>query len=75
MVYFIENPMNKWMIWGVSHYFWVDTNVLVPWILWEPLHSLPEVSHLYIVASSKLSHRTLAVTVATLSRAEIRKGT
>ena len=37
---------------------------------WELLvFSLSEVSHLYIVASSKLSHRTFAVTVATLSRA------
>ena len=33
--------------------------------------SLSEVSHLYIVASSKLSHRTFAVTVATLSRAHM----
>ena len=22
MVYFMENPMNKWMIWGVFPYFW-----------------------------------------------------
>ena len=26
MVKIMENPMNKWMIWGVLHpYFWVDT--------------------------------------------------
>ena len=25
---FMENPMNKWMIWGFSHYFWVDTRVV-----------------------------------------------
>ena len=22
MVYFMENPMNKWMIWGAHPYFW-----------------------------------------------------
>ena len=27
MVYCLENPMNKWMIWGFSHYFWVDTHM------------------------------------------------
>ena len=28
MVYFMENPMNKWMIWGFSHYFWFNTHML-----------------------------------------------
>ena len=23
--FIMENPMNKWMIWGVSHYFWFNT--------------------------------------------------
>ena len=27
MAYFMENPMNKWMIWGVFPYFWVDTHM------------------------------------------------
>ena len=27
MVYFMENPMNKWMIWGVkTHHFWKHPN-------------------------------------------------
>ena len=29
MVKIMENPMNKWMIWGGKHpYFWVDTQML-----------------------------------------------
>ena len=24
---FMENPMNKWMIWGFSHYFWRATHM------------------------------------------------
>ena len=23
----VPNPVNKWMIWGFSHYFWVDTHI------------------------------------------------
>ena len=25
--FIVENPMNKWMIWGFSLYFWVDTHM------------------------------------------------
>ena len=25
---FMENPMNKWMIWGY-YYFWVDTHIYI----------------------------------------------
>ncbi len=27
MVKIMENPMNKWMIWGFSHYFWISTHI------------------------------------------------
>ena len=27
MVYFMENPMNKWMIWGENPYFWFNTHI------------------------------------------------
>ena len=30
MLKIMENPMNKWMIWGVFPYFWVDTHVFLP---------------------------------------------
>ena len=27
---FMENPMNKWMIWGFSHIFWFNTHFVRP---------------------------------------------
>ena len=40
MVKIMENLMNKWMIWGFYHYFWVDTHIEVTstiegTLLWE----------------------------------------
>ena len=32
MVKIMENPMNKWMIWGFSHYFWFNTQIYHPTI-------------------------------------------
>ncbi len=36
MVYFMENPMNKWMIWGY-HYFWKHPNGTDPYLLGNSL--------------------------------------
>ena len=34
MVKIMENPMNKWMIWGAHPYFWFNTHVTDPVIFW-----------------------------------------
>ena len=32
MVKIMENPMNKWMIWGVFPYFWFNTHVVCQYV-------------------------------------------